>query len=360
MGGSSSWVAAAAAPPPPPRIGGGSEWEKMIGELSRGREVADELRLMLRHTTAPLDATLVLPAAQSLVATILETFTHSLSILSPTPAAAAAHSDEVSQLPPLKSEDCAETPPTKDRRGCYKRRRSSETSTIETASLSEDGHAWRKYGQKVILNAKHPRSYFRCTHKFDQDCQATKQQRGLIHLGSGTTYHGRHTCKNLFNSSPHHHHHMMMMQDAAADDHDHSPIMWSFAAATHDDDHPKTTSLVMNDSSCSTAHINNTNAAGHHHELVVLKQENKELPEPQIKSSSSSSSSDATFVCPDHDPTKFDTMSSAPHHHHQLGAFSPAASSDVYSCTESTHSMEMDMMSMAVNFDDFLDLQTLN
>ncbi|KAK4396011.1 putative WRKY transcription factor 70 [Sesamum angolense] len=338
----------------------------MIGELSRGRKVADELRLMLRHTTPPLDATLVLPAAQSLVATILETFTHSLSILSPT--AAAAHSDEVSQLPPLKSEDCAATtPPTKDRRGCYKRRRSSETSTIETASLSEDGHAWRKYGQKVILNAKHPRSYFRCTHKFDQDCQATKQVQRIEDDPPRfrTTYHGRHTCKNLFNSSPHHHH-MMMMQDAAADDHDHSPIMWSFAA-THDDDHnihPKTTSLVMNDSSCSTAHINNTNtnAAGHHPVLVVLKQENKELPEPQIKSSSSSSSSDATFVCPDHDPTKFDTMSSAPppHHHHQLGAFSPAASSDVYSCTESTHSMEMDMMSMAVNFDDFLDLQTLN
>lgn len=324
------------------------EWEKVIGELSRGREVADQLRLMLRHTP-PLDPT----PAQGLVAKILETFTHSLSMLSPTAA--------VSQLPPLKSEDSGETPPppTKDRRGCYKRRRSSETWTKKTASLFEDGHAWRKYGQKVILNAKHPRNYFRCSHKFDQGCQATKQVQKIEDDPPlfRTTYHGRHTCKNLFNSSHHHHYNIMMQQDD-----DHSPIMWSFAA-DHDID-PKTASLVINDSSCSTPHINhaNTNAAAH----VQLKQENRQdlgelQHQPQIKSSSSSSiSSNATFVCPD-DPTsltKFDsstTMSSA-----QLGAFSPAASSDVYSCTESTHhSMEMDMMSMAV-FDDFLDLQTLN
>ncbi|KAL0375465.1 UNVERIFIED_CONTAM: WRKY DNA-binding transcription factor 70 [Sesamum radiatum] len=331
---------------------GSCEWEKLIGELNRGREVADELRLMLRHT----DATLVLPA-QGLVAQILDTFTHSLSILSSTPP--PHHSHHHHHHLSLKSEDSAETPPhpTKDRRGCYKRRRSSETSIKETGSLIEDGHAWRKYGQKVILNAKHPRNYFRCTHKLDQGCQATKQVQKIEDDPPlfRTTYHGQHTCKNLFNSSHHHHH--IIMQDAAADHY--SPIMWSFAATQHD---PKTTSVVIhNDSSCSTdpdiSHTNNNAAARHH---VLLKQENKELGEPQMMKSSSSSSSEATFVCPD-DPTwltKFGSSTTMSSGHHELGAFSPAGSSDVYSSTESTHSMEMDMMSMAV-FDDFLDLPTL-
>lgn len=103
----------------------------------------------------------------------------------------------------------------------------------------EDGQAWRKYGQKIILNAKfprlvyttqshlnlpiffplffnrqnlsekiekyivtmigilqHSRSYFRCTHKYDRDCKATKQVQ-MLEDGSGmyqTTYSGIHTC----------------------------------------------------------------------------------------------------------------------------------------------------------------------
>ncbi|KAH0752520.1 hypothetical protein KY285_005668 [Solanum tuberosum] len=59
----------------------------------------------------------------------------------------------------------------KDQRGRYKRRRTLETSIKETSTLVYDGHAWRKYGQKKILNDKYPR----CTHKFDQGCQANKQ-----------------------------------------------------------------------------------------------------------------------------------------------------------------------------------------
>ncbi|KAL0450898.1 UNVERIFIED_CONTAM: putative WRKY transcription factor 70 [Sesamum latifolium] len=311
MGSSSSWVAAAANHPMGSSSSSSSEWEKvMIGELNRGREVADQLRLMLRHTHTHTD---VLPAD---------------------------HAQE-----------------------------KFRNINKETGSLFEDGHAWRKYGQKVILNAKHPRNYFRCTHKFDQGCQATKQVQKIEDDPPlfRTTYHAQHTCKNLFNSSHHHHHHIIM-QDAPAEDH-YSPIMWSFAATHHDSDHdPKTTSVVINnDSSCSTAtaDISNTNstnaAAGRHHAVVLLKQENKELlhHQPQMMKSSSSSS-DATFVCPD-DPTsltKFDSSTTMSSGHHELGAFSPAGSSDVYSSTESTHSMEMDMMSMAA-FDDFLDLPTL-
>ncbi|RCV11362.1 hypothetical protein SETIT_2G179700v2 [Setaria italica] len=60
---------------------------------------------------------------------------------------------------------------------------------------ADDGHSWRKYGQKEILGAKYPRSYYRCTHRHSQGCAATKQvQRAdedptlfdVIYLGAHT------------------------------------------------------------------------------------------------------------------------------------------------------------------------------
>lgn len=96
------------------------------------------------------------------------------------------------------SGDNSKTSVLKYRSGCYKRRKMSHTSTKIIPNLTDDGQAWRKYGQKVILNAKHPRSYYRCTHKFDQGCQATKQ----VQKTEGEppmyriTYHGIHTCQS--------------------------------------------------------------------------------------------------------------------------------------------------------------------
>lgn len=60
----------------------------------------------------------------------------------------------------------------------------------------EDVFSWRKYGQKDILGAKYPRSYYRCTFRNTQNCWATKQvQRSdddptIFDL----TYKGKHTC----------------------------------------------------------------------------------------------------------------------------------------------------------------------
>ncbi|TVU09203.1 EcWRKY-14 [Eragrostis curvula] len=60
----------------------------------------------------------------------------------------------------------------------------------------DDGHSWRKYGQKEILGAKYPRGYYRCTHKHSQGCNATKQ---LQRTDEDPTlfdvfYVGTHTC----------------------------------------------------------------------------------------------------------------------------------------------------------------------
>ncbi|KAJ4767096.1 WRKY DNA binding domain containing protein [Rhynchospora pubera] len=44
-----------------------------------------------------------------------------------------------------------------------------------TPTPHQDGFQWRKYGEKTILNKKHPRCYFRCTYSQDRKCMATKQ-----------------------------------------------------------------------------------------------------------------------------------------------------------------------------------------
>ncbi|KAF8047397.1 hypothetical protein N665_3061s0003 [Sinapis alba] len=69
----------------------------------------------------------------------------------------------------------------------------------------DDVFSWRKYGQKDILGAKFPRSYYRCTHRSTQNCWATKQvQRSdsdptVFEL----TYRGTHTCQQGTAPPPH-------------------------------------------------------------------------------------------------------------------------------------------------------------
>ncbi|KAL2899784.1 putative WRKY transcription factor 70, partial [Bienertia sinuspersici] len=103
-----------------------------------------------------------------------------------------------------KCEEIVEGQLPKERRGCYKRRRNYQPRSFETTTLTDDGYAWRKYGQKQILNAHYPRNYYRCTHKIDQNCQATKQ---VQQISSNPTkyniiYNGQHTCKNLHENPP--------------------------------------------------------------------------------------------------------------------------------------------------------------
>ncbi|CAH9134719.1 unnamed protein product [Cuscuta epithymum] len=83
-------------------------------------------------------------------------------------------------------------------------RRKSETLIKDSQTLLDDGYGWRKYGQKTILHSLYPRHYYRCTHKFDQNCQATKQvqriQESPPHYR--TTYIGNHTCTEFLKYPP--------------------------------------------------------------------------------------------------------------------------------------------------------------
>ncbi|ESQ54968.1 hypothetical protein EUTSA_v10025724mg [Eutrema salsugineum] len=68
----------------------------------------------------------------------------------------------------------------------------------------DDVFSWRKYGQKDILGAKFPRSYYRCTHRSTQNCWATKQ----VQRSDGdpsvfeVTYRGTHTCSQAITPPP--------------------------------------------------------------------------------------------------------------------------------------------------------------
>ncbi|KAG2642860.1 transcription factor WRKY19-like [Panicum virgatum] len=77
---------------------------------------------------------------------------------------------------PLSAASDAPFKPTKKRRTTERVKRQVRVSSAAGGDVpADDGHSWRKYGQKEILGAKHPRGYYRCTHRHTQGCAATKQ-----------------------------------------------------------------------------------------------------------------------------------------------------------------------------------------
>ncbi|XP_041028777.1 WRKY DNA-binding transcription factor 70-like [Juglans microcarpa x Juglans regia] len=183
-----------------------SKPERAIEELTQGRQFATQLRSLL-NTSLRLDVST--SAANDLLLKILNSFHNSLLILNSDDGVSLHLPDNNPAPAPLSTESSegscrSSTPSTlKDRRGCYKRRKNSESWTKDTPTLLDDGLAWRKYGQKLILNAKFPRNYYRCTHKFDQGCQATKHVQRIQEEPPKyrTTYIGNHTCRT-FHKAP--------------------------------------------------------------------------------------------------------------------------------------------------------------
>nr|WGV38229.1 WRKY [Loropetalum chinense var. rubrum] len=60
----------------------------------------------------------------------------------------------------------------------------------------DDGCKWRKYAETEIFGSIFPRSYYRCIHKNNEGCMATKEiQRTDEDITAfEITYRGRHTC----------------------------------------------------------------------------------------------------------------------------------------------------------------------
>ncbi|GFP86711.1 probable WRKY transcription factor 41 [Phtheirospermum japonicum] len=182
------------------------EYKKLVDELTQGMDKAMQLRVHL-YSTSPSEA------HDLLLQRIISTFQNALLILNwggsqagaPTPAAPES---PISPNASPKSDDMNKN--SRDRRynGDTSKKRKLQPTWTEQVSCEnglegprDDGYSWRKYGQKDILGAKHPRSYYRCTHRAARDCWATKQVQRSDDDPTvfETTYKGIHTCNQSSN-----------------------------------------------------------------------------------------------------------------------------------------------------------------
>ncbi|XP_058207392.1 WRKY DNA-binding transcription factor 70 [Rhododendron vialii] len=177
--------------------------KRALEELIKGRDTAAQLQILFGKSVGDRGPV----SAEGLVVEISRSFSDSISVLMSScdqdceackvPAATQVGSPSCGDGRSVDSGESSKRPAAKEKRGCYKRRKSTSESCVKVSTTSEDDHAWRKYGQKEILNAQFPRCYFRCTHKHDQGCLATKQVQRIQdapHMYQ-TTYFGHHTCR---------------------------------------------------------------------------------------------------------------------------------------------------------------------
>ncbi|CAN0877199.1 Probable WRKY transcription factor 70 [Linum grandiflorum] len=174
--------------------------QRVIKELVQGRQFAAQLQLLLQNNLDQSSCSSS-PSADELVVKILTSFSHAISALATAVSNSGDNQDSsaASGLYEDSGESRKRRPPPsgKDNRGSYKRRKIGQSHVIISPTI-QDGQAWRKYGQKEILNAKFPRSYFRCSRKYEMGCKATKHVQRLEEESTtelySITYVGHHTC----------------------------------------------------------------------------------------------------------------------------------------------------------------------
>ncbi|KAL2331329.1 hypothetical protein Fmac_018910 [Flemingia macrophylla] len=172
----------------------------MEEELTKGRDIANHLlEVLVDHKPNTHEGSMV-PFVEDLVRNVLCSFTNTLLLLNTdNDVSNEVVKDVTSSVecpkPQDRDEACKSSFGTKIRRGCYKR--NAPTWETNSSILMEDGYVWRKYGQKMTMNAKYLRSYYRCTHKYDESCPAIKHVQRIQEDPPlyRTTYYGHHNCK---------------------------------------------------------------------------------------------------------------------------------------------------------------------
>ncbi|XP_055817148.1 probable WRKY transcription factor 41 [Solanum dulcamara] len=189
----------------------GLEKKKLMNELTQGKEFVNQLKNQIGPLSSPEERDL-------LIGKILCTLEKSLSILNlkalllegginntnNSTASCSSMSFLGSKNNSPKSEVLDSSRDQFDKNIVSKKRKKAQPRINQTSICvngledpREDGYSWRKYGQKDILGANHPRAYYRCTHRNTQGCLATKQVQKRD--GDSTifevTYKGRHSCK---------------------------------------------------------------------------------------------------------------------------------------------------------------------
>ncbi|CAA0838223.1 Probable WRKY transcription factor 41 [Striga hermonthica] len=184
------------------------EYSTLINELTQGMEKAKQLHFHLCSSSPPEEQ-------DFLVQRILSSYEKALSILEwngsvtgqaqvPTLVSGRLDSSVSTDGNPISEDLINKTWRDHQEFTATKKRKLQPTWTeqVRVDSVtgldgpSDDGFGWRKYGQKDILGAKYPRSYYRCTYRHAQNCWAAKQVQRSDNDPNvfEITYKGAHTC----------------------------------------------------------------------------------------------------------------------------------------------------------------------
>ncbi|XP_075476385.1 putative WRKY transcription factor 30 [Primulina tabacum] len=185
-----------------------SALKNLENELTQGRELAKQLQLLLNAQSSSQETHVYL------LNEILNTYDRALWVIeyggtsgfagggASGGAMVAITSD--SQGPPLTGSPHSNHSDPEDQ-ACWisgEKRLPGWTQKVvvlgETGNETQldDGHSWRKYGQKDILRSEYPREYYRCTH--GKGCLARKQVQRSDEDPTAyeVAYKGHHTCHN--------------------------------------------------------------------------------------------------------------------------------------------------------------------
>ncbi|RZC71950.1 hypothetical protein C5167_035122 [Papaver somniferum] len=180
------------------------EWKQkdLFNELVQARDLVKKLKIHLDKSSPAGEV--LLENAISALDRALSTTTRSGWDVAPTQLTARTSAMGSAESPPLKN--CSPRSDDSDPHGTdiLKRRKMQPTWTEKVSvgsgagieGSSNDCYSWRKYGQKDIHGAKHPRSYYRCTYRNNQGCLATRQVQRSSEDPSvyDVTYRGKHSC----------------------------------------------------------------------------------------------------------------------------------------------------------------------
>lgn len=176
--------------------GSTTSWQAMvIQELLKGQDSATRLQALLLQFKESLPLEIYSGPAKELLVEVLSSFSRAIFRLGTETTTAEAPLDHANLLSSdeQKSEISRKIRPP--RRSGYSRRSHPYPCRTVYAKDIEDGYTWRKYGQKIIYGTAHQRSYYRCTHKFDRECHATRQVQKTEDASMyAITYMGEHRC----------------------------------------------------------------------------------------------------------------------------------------------------------------------